>query len=84
MPTASQRISARDSTACSSARAAHHTNALVALAGIVTLSLGALRVMDGAMSLGALIAAMMIVWRVLARSRSFRSILPASGRRSPP
>ena len=41
------------------------TNALVALAGVVTLSLGALRVMDGAMSLGALIAAMMIVWRVL-------------------
>ena len=41
------------------------TNALVALAGILTLSLGALRVIDGAMSLGALIAAMMLVWRVL-------------------
>ena len=41
------------------------TNALVGLAGIMTLGLGALRVMDGAMSLGALIAAMMIVWRVL-------------------
>jgi ATP-binding cassette subfamily C protein LapB len=41
------------------------TNGLVGLAGIVTLSVGALRVMDGAMSLGALIAAMMIVWRVL-------------------
>ena len=41
------------------------TNGLVALAGIVTLSVGALRVMDGAMSLGELIAAMMIVWRVL-------------------
>jgi ATP-binding cassette subfamily C protein LapB len=41
------------------------TNALVGLAGIVTLAVGALRVMDGAMSLGELIAAMMIVWRVL-------------------
>jgi ATP-binding cassette, subfamily C, bacterial LapB len=41
------------------------TNGLVGLAGIVTLSVGALRVMDGAMSLGALIAAMMIIWRVL-------------------
>ena len=41
------------------------TNALVALAGILTLAIGALRVMDGAMSLGALIAAMIVVWRVL-------------------
>jgi ATP-binding cassette, subfamily C, bacterial LapB len=41
------------------------TNSLVSLAGIVTLSIGALRVMDGAMSLGALIASMMIVWRVI-------------------
>ncbi len=41
------------------------TNALVALAGIMTLAIGALRVMDGAMSLGELVAAMMIVWRVL-------------------
>jgi ATP-binding cassette, subfamily C, bacterial LapB len=41
------------------------TNGLVSLAGIMTLSIGALRVMDGAMSAGALIAAMMIVWRVL-------------------
>jgi ABC-type bacteriocin/lantibiotic exporter with double-glycine peptidase domain len=41
------------------------TNALVALAGIVTLAVGALRVMNDAMSLGELIAAMMIVWRVL-------------------
>jgi ATP-binding cassette, subfamily C, bacterial LapB len=42
------------------------TNSLVGLAGIVTLSIGALRVMDNAMSLGALIASMMMVWRVLA------------------
>ncbi|KAB2916671.1 MAG: ATP-binding cassette domain-containing protein [Hyphomicrobiaceae bacterium] len=41
------------------------TSSLVAFAGIVTLGVGALRVMDGAMSLGALIASMMIVWRVL-------------------
>ena len=42
------------------------TNGLVALAGIATLTVGAMRVMDGAMSLGELIAAMIIVWRVLA------------------
>jgi len=41
------------------------TSGLVALAGIMTLSIGALRVMDASMSLGELIAAMMIVWRVL-------------------
>ena len=41
------------------------TNALVALAGIVTLAVGSLRVMSETMSLGELIAAMMIVWRVL-------------------
>jgi ATP-binding cassette subfamily C protein LapB len=41
------------------------TGSLVALAGIVTLGVGALRVMDAAMSLGQLIASMMIVWRVL-------------------
>jgi ATP-binding cassette, subfamily C, bacterial LapB len=40
-------------------------NGLVALAGIVTLSVGALRVMDETMSLGQLIAAMIIVWRIL-------------------
>ncbi len=41
------------------------TSGLVGVAGIVTLGVGALRVMEGAMTLGALIAAMMIVWRVL-------------------
>jgi ATP-binding cassette subfamily C protein LapB len=41
------------------------TNALVAVAGIMTLAIGALRVMQGAMSLGELVAAMMIVWRIL-------------------
>lgn len=47
------------------------TNALVALAGILTLGLGALRVIDGAMSLGDLIAAMIIVWRVLLPIQTF-------------
>jgi ATP-binding cassette subfamily C protein LapB len=41
------------------------TSALVGIAGIVTLGIGALRVMQASMSLGELIAAMMIVWRVL-------------------
>ena len=41
------------------------TNALVAFAGVLTLGIGALRVMDGSMSLGALVVAMMLVWRVL-------------------
>jgi ATP-binding cassette, subfamily C, bacterial LapB len=42
---------------------------LVSLAGIMTLCVGAWRVMDGAMSPGQLIAAMMIVWRLLAPIR---------------
>jgi ATP-binding cassette subfamily C protein LapB len=41
------------------------TSALVAFAGIATLGLGAVRVMDGSMTLGALVASMMIVWRIL-------------------
>jgi ATP-binding cassette subfamily C protein LapB len=41
------------------------TNGLVAAAGIATLAIGSLRVMNGAMSAGELVAAMMIVWRIL-------------------
>ena len=41
------------------------TSALVGFAGVVTLGVGAQRVMDGAMTLGELVAAMMIVWRIL-------------------
>ena len=41
------------------------TTALVVLAGIVTLSVGALRIMDGGLSRGELIVSMMLVWRVL-------------------
>jgi ABC-type bacteriocin/lantibiotic exporter with double-glycine peptidase domain len=42
------------------------TNGLVGLAGIITLTVGALRVIDSAMTVGELVAAMIIVWRVLA------------------
>ena len=41
------------------------TNGLVATAGIVTLAIGALWVMNGTMSTGQLVAAMMVVWRIL-------------------
>jgi ATP-binding cassette subfamily C protein LapB len=41
------------------------TSSLVAFAGVATLGVGAQRVMDGSMSLGELVAAMMIVWRIL-------------------
>ncbi len=41
------------------------TGALVAFAGVVTLGVGALRVMEGSMSLGALVVSMMLVWRIL-------------------
>ena len=41
------------------------TSALVGFAGVATLGVGAQRVMDGSMTLGALVAAMMIVWRIL-------------------
>ena len=38
---------------------------LMMVAGIATVSLGALQVIDGAMSVGALIATMILVWRTL-------------------
>lgn len=38
---------------------------IMVTAGVATLWLGALRILDGAMSTGALIAAMMLIWRVL-------------------
>jgi ABC-type bacteriocin/lantibiotic exporter with double-glycine peptidase domain len=41
------------------------TSALVAFAGVVTLGVGAQRVIDGSMSLGALVVSMMLVWRIL-------------------
>jgi ATP-binding cassette, subfamily C, bacterial LapB len=41
------------------------TGALIAFAGVVTLGVGALRVMEGSMSLGALVVSMMLVWRIL-------------------
>jgi len=41
------------------------TNALGAFAGVVTLGVGAQRVMDETMTLGALVVAMMLVWRIL-------------------
>lgn len=39
---------------------------MVTIAGVATLGIGTLRVMDGDMTLGALIAVMAMVWRVLA------------------
>jgi ATP-binding cassette subfamily C protein LapB len=40
-------------------------NALMALAGIATLGVGAQRVIDGTLTLGGLVACMIIVWRML-------------------
>jgi ATP-binding cassette subfamily C protein/ATP-binding cassette subfamily C protein LapB len=42
------------------------SNILIILAGLATISVGVLGVVDGAMTTGGLIAAMMLVWRVLA------------------
>lgn len=42
------------------------THTLMTAAGVLTLGLGAMRVMDGAMSAGALVAVMALVWRTLA------------------
>ena len=36
------------------------------LAGVATIAVGAVRAMDGAMTIGALVASMLVVWRVLA------------------
>lgn len=41
------------------------SSSLIAITGVGTLAVGAQRVMDGDMSVGALIACMMLVWRIL-------------------
>lgn len=41
------------------------TNAMVVLAGVATLGVGASRVMAGDLSLGGLVACMLVVWRML-------------------
>lgn len=41
------------------------SQSLVSIAGIATLGLGALQVINGDLSIGALIAIMMVVWRIL-------------------
>jgi ATP-binding cassette subfamily C protein/ATP-binding cassette subfamily C protein LapB len=41
------------------------SNVLVILAGLATITLGVIGIIDGTMTIGALIAAMMLVWRVL-------------------
>lgn len=41
------------------------SQSLVSIAGIATLALGALQVINGDLSIGALIAIMMVVWRIL-------------------
>jgi ATP-binding cassette, subfamily C, bacterial LapB len=49
---------------------------LVSLAGVVTLGLGALQVITGSMSSGALIGTMALIWRVLAPVQSTYLSLP--------
>jgi ABC-type bacteriocin/lantibiotic exporter with double-glycine peptidase domain len=44
----------------------HLTQMLIMVAGVATLGVGAIRVMDDQMTMGALIAVMALVWRVLA------------------
>lgn len=46
------------------------SQALVASAGIATMSIGVLNVLAGSMSMGSLIASMLLVWRVLAPLRT--------------
>jgi ATP-binding cassette subfamily C protein LapB len=49
---------------------------LVSLAGVVTLGLGALQVINGSMTSGALIGTMALIWRVLAPVQSTYLSLP--------
>jgi ATP-binding cassette subfamily C protein/ATP-binding cassette subfamily C protein LapB len=47
-------------------RAADHAQALSTLAGVATLGVGAIMVINGSLSSGGLIAVMMFIWRMLA------------------
>lgn len=46
------------------------TNALITTAGVATLAVGTTGVLAGSMSMGALVASMFLVWRILAPLRS--------------
>lgn len=49
---------------------------IMLLSGMLVISLGVIQVLEGEMSVGALIATMILVWRVLAPVKTFFSILP--------
>lgn len=53
---------------------------LVAVAGTLTMAMAVLRVMENEMTKGALMAAMMLVWRILAPLRSGFSVMVQIGR----
>lgn len=49
---------------------------IMMISGLLVVGFGVLQVIDGNMSVGALIATMMLVWRVLAPIKTFFSMLP--------
>ncbi|MBF0146568.1 MAG: ATP-binding cassette domain-containing protein [Magnetococcales bacterium] len=53
---------------------------VVTLTGVFTMTLGVLIVMDGALSVGGLMAAMMLVWRILAPMRPAFDVLTQLGK----
>jgi len=61
-----QLLSLKDSTEQLNLFVMTLTQALIAMGGALTLYFGALQVIDGAMSVGALIATMALVWRAMA------------------
>ncbi len=49
---------------------------IMMIAGLLVIGFGVVGVIDGSMSIGALIATMMLVWRVLSPLKTFFSMLP--------
>jgi len=70
---AAATASARVSTLAGSVLAA--SQALVSLSGLAAVVIGVLSVLNGSMSAGALIAGMMLIWRVLGPMQTFFAML---------
>ena len=56
------------------------SHSLVMMAGLITMTVGVFNVLAGSMSLGALMASMILVWRILAPMRTGFGVLTQVGR----
>lgn len=52
------------------------SDAIMIIAGLLVVSFGAVKVIDGTIGVGAIVAIMMLIWRVLAPLKTFFSVMP--------